>query len=144
MKMTQNEKTYLAINSHLILNIAIFLVFLGISISSAMESDTELMIISAVITLLPIGTFLMSPLYFVFSKDAVKIVYCFSFSETIQWRYVRRICREGSWLTKYTTLPCYHFAYPVREKRLFFMNGKIPVTLRTKKLMRMFWKKEID
>lgn len=143
MNKIQKGKTYIAINSHLILNVVIFLIFLGISISSAVENDTELAIISAVITLLPIGTFLMSPLYFVFSKDAVKIVYCFSFSETIQWRYVRSVWREGSWLTKGMTRPCYHFAYPVRDKRLFFMNGEIPVTLRTKKLMRMFWKKSI-
>ena len=65
------DKKHIALNKHLIISILLFFVFLGISISCAIENEVGLSIMFAVLLLLPIFTFAISPLYFVFSDEYV-------------------------------------------------------------------------
>lgn len=89
----------------------------------------------AILALLFIFISLISPLYFIFSEDAVEIVYNFRQRETIKWKDVREVYQTGSWFYKAGGLPHYVLLYPKKEKRLFFVTGEIPKTRKTKKLI---------
>lgn len=139
----KRQKKHIALNTHLWLCVFLFLVFLGISISFLTENEIGFAIIFLFFTLLSIFGFLISPLYFVFSKETVEIVYRFRQREMIRWREVRNIAQFGSWIDTGRGLPHYVFAYPKTEKRPFFVVGEIPKTRRTKKLIKMFYKGDI-
>lgn len=135
----QEDKRNIALNTHLILCVILFLVFLGLSISCAIENEIGMTILFSIFTLLPIFVFSMSPLYFVFSSEEVEIVYNFGQKELIKWNSVRSISLIGAG----GGLPHYVFAYPRMEKRIFFVVGEIPKTRKTKKLIKRYYKKNI-
>ncbi len=137
------KKKQIAFNTHLFLCLILFIVLLGISISSAVENEVGISIGFAALTLLPIFVFAISPLYFVFSEEHVEIVYNFGQREKIKWSDIRNISRMGSWLGGGGGLPHYVIFYPQKEKRLFFVCGEIPKTRKTKKLLKMYYKKKI-
>ena len=84
-----------------------------------------------------------SPLYFVFSDEYVEIVYNFGQREIIKWKDIRTISLMGSWIGAGGGSPHYVFAYPRKEKRLFFVVGEIPKTRKTKKLIEKYYKRKI-
>ena len=137
-----NKKTY-AFNTLLILCLVLFIVFLGLCISCAIESDIGLSIMFGIFVLLPVFVFAISPLYFVFSDEYVEIIYNFGQREKIKWSDIRSISLMGSWIGAGGGLPHYVIAYPRKEKRLFFVVGEIQKTRKTKKLIEKYYKKEI-
>lgn len=143
VRKSQEDKRYVALNTHLIFFIVFFLVFLGLSISCAVENEVAMAVMFSIFALLPIFVFFISPLYFVFDDNAVKIVYNFGQEETIEWNCVRSISLMGSWLGGGGGLPHYVFAYPKKEKQIFFVVGEIPKTRKTKKIIKMYYKKNI-
>ena len=136
------DKKHIAFNTHLILCFFLFVVFLGLSISCAIGKEIVFSIIFAILVLLPMFMFAISPLYFVFSEECVEIIYHFGQRETIKWRDIRNISRMGGWVTPGGGLPHYVIAYPQKEKRVFFVAGEIPVTRKTKKLIIKYYKGE--
>ena len=82
-------------------------------------------------------------MYIVFSDKHVEIVYNFGQREKIKWCDIRNILLIGSWIEKGYGPPHYVIAYERVEKRLFFVNGEIPKTRKTKKLLKKYYKKEI-
>ena len=133
----------IALNTQImILGIVLFPIFLGISIVGAKEKNMEMCILSAIITLVIIFVFLISPLCFVFSDEGVEIIYHFGQKESIKWNEIRSITQSGSWVG--AGMPCYEIAYPCREKRWFFVCGSINKTPRTTRLIKKYYKKEID
>lgn len=141
MKRT-NEK-YIALNTHLILVLILFITLLSLFISGAIEQDMELCVFSVIFLLVPICAFLVSPLYIVFSDRYVEIVYNFGQREIIKWCDIRKIYIMGSWIQNSGGPPHYVIVYPRYEKRLFFVNGEIPKTRKTKRLLKRYYKKEI-
>ena len=137
------NKKHIALNTHLILCVVLFIVFLGFSISSAIESDISLSIMFGTFALLPIFVFSISPLYFVFSDECIEIIYNFGQKEIIKWSDIRNISLMGSWISAGGGLPHYVIAYPKKEKRLFFVVGEIQKTRKTKKLIEKYYKKKI-
>ena len=134
----------IALNTQImILGIVLFPIFLGISIVGAKEKNMEMCILSAIITLVIIFVFLISPLCFVFSDEGVEIIYHFGQRENIKWNEVRSITRRESWVAG-GGLRRYEIAYPCREKRWFFVCGCINRTPRTTRLIKKYYKKEID
>ena len=71
------NKKHIALNTHLILCVALFIIFLALSISCAMGNEIGLSIMFGIFVLLPIFVFAISPLYFVFSDEYIEIVYNF-------------------------------------------------------------------
>lgn len=136
-------KKQIALNTHLIFCIILFFIFIGISISCAVENEVGLSIMFAVFLLLPIFVFAISPLCFVFSDEYVEIVYSFGQREKICWRDVRSISLMGSWIGAGGGFPHYSIAYPRKEKRLFFVVGEIPKTMRTTYLIKKITNKKI-
>ena len=138
------NKKQIALNTQImILGIALFLAFLGLSISCAIENEMELCIAFAILAVAPIFVFLISPLYFVFSDEGIEIIYHFGQKENIKWNEIRSITRSGSWVGGGGP-PHYEIAYPCREKRCFFVCGSINKTPRTTRLIKKYYKKEID
>ena len=137
------NKKHIALNTHLILCLFLFIVFIGLSISCALEKEIGLSIMFGIFVLLPIFVFAISPLYFVFSDECVQIIYNFGQKEKIKWSDIRNISLMGSWIGVGGGLPHYNIAYPKKEKRLFFVVGEIQKTRKTKKLIEKYYKKKI-
>ena len=136
----KGEKKYIACNTHLLFILFVFFFLLGCSIASFSEGAYALAIVFLIFCLLPVFCFLIAPMYVVFTAQEVTIVYLWRIKEHIAWREIRGITEYGSWFNKYSCLPEYHIAYPQKEKRLFFVNGSIPKTRKTKKLIKQFYK----
>lgn len=138
----KKKERHIAINTHLFLALVLFIALISLSISSAKETEIGLSVGFALAALLPIFVFFFSPLYFVFSDTEVKIVYHFRQIEVISWNCVTSIYLQGSWIGGGGP-PHYCFAYPTKGKRLFFVRGEIPKTIKTKKLIKKYYKKKI-
>ena len=136
------QNKHIAINTHLILWLVLILAFLGLSVGSAMDSEAGLCIAFAVLALVPLFVFLISPFCVVFDKNCVEIIYVLGAREQIRWGEIRNITRFGSWLGGGGS-PHFAVAYRQAEKRPFFVRGEIPKTRKTEKLIRKYYKVEI-
>ncbi len=143
LRTKERNKKHIAINTHLILVLILFLVFICSSIASALANEIGLAIGFGIGTALPIFVFIISPLYFVFDDNEVMIVYNFKQKLIIPWESIRGISLMGHWIGAGGGLPHYIIAFPQKEKRAFFVNGEIPKTRRTKKLIKLYYKKNI-
>ena len=141
--MKKTKQKHYAFNTQLLFIIAFFVVFLVLSICAAIEQEIGLSIGFAVATLLPVFVFLISPLYVTFSDEEIEIVYIMGQREFIKWKNIRCIYLNGSWISKGGGPPHYEIAYPTNVKRAFFVRGEIPKTRKTKKYIKMYYKKEI-
>ena len=141
--MKKTKQKHYAFNTQLFFVIALFAIFLVLSICAAIEREIGLSIGFAVATLLPIFVFLISPLYTAFSDEEIEIVYIMGQREIIKWRNIRSIYLNGSWISRGGGLPHYEVAYPTNVKLAFFVRGEIPKTRKTKKYIRMYYKKDI-
>ena len=138
------NKKQIAVNTHLIFFAAFFLVMLGIFESVARGKEIGLSIGFGLALLGPVVCFCISPLYFVFSDEYLEIVYLFGLKEQIKWSQIKCITRKGSWISKGGGFPRYAIIYPSKEKRPFFVVGEISKTERTKRLLKHYYKREID
>ena len=141
--MNKTKQKHYALNTQLLLAIALFAVFLILSICSAVERKIGLSIGFAVATLLPIFVFLISPLYIVFSDEKIEIIYTMGQREIIRWDEIRSIYLMGSWISTGSASPRYVIAYPTNVKFPFFVCGEIPKTWKTKKYIKKYYKKKI-
>ena len=141
--MKKTKQKHYAFNTQLFFVIALFAIFLVLSICAAIEREIGLLIGFAVATLLPIFVFLISPLYTAFSDEEIEIVYILGQKEIIRWKNIRYIRLNGSWISRGGGLPHYEVAYPTNVKRAFFVSGEIPKTRKTKKYIKMYYKKDI-
>ena len=141
--MKKTKQKHYAFNTQLFFVIAFFVVFLVLSICAAIEQEIGLSIGFAVATLLPVFVLLISPLYVVFSNEEIEIVYIMGQREFIKWKNIRYIRLNGSWISRGEGLPHYELAYPANVKRAFFVRGEIPKTRKTKKYIKMYYKKDI-
>ena len=138
------NKKHIALNTHLIFFAAFFLVILGIFEACVRAKEIGLSIGFGLFLLAPVFGFLISPLYFGFSDEYVEIVYHFGLREQIKWNEIKSITRMGSWILKSDGFPRYEILYPSKEKHPFFVVGEIAKTRRTKKLIRQYYKREIE
>ena len=138
-----DKKKQIAINTHLVFVVIMFIIFILLAIFSAKDREIWLAVGFAAFTLLPLFVFLISPMYYVFSEKGVKIIYLWGQKEEIEWTFVRSIETEGNWIGGREGFPHYHVAYPQNKKLMFFMSGDISKTRRTKKLIKKYYKKHI-
>lgn len=132
------KKKQTAFNTHLLICFILFPLFLYLSIACFMEKTIVMGVIFALITLITAAVFLTSPLYFVFSEESVEIVYNFGQREKIIWDDVISIKKGGGWI-KGNGYPHYAVDYPKPEKQKFFMIGEIAKTIRTRKLLALYY-----
>ena len=140
--MDSNKKQK-AINTHLWLPVALFVIFVTIGIVCIIEKEVWLSVGFFVAALLPLFVFLVSPLYYVFSKESVEIIYLWGQKEEIQWDEIRSITRFGGWFSLGGGTSRYNIAYPTDKKRAFFINGDVYKTRKTKELIQKYYKRNI-
>lgn len=138
------NKKQIAINTHLWLPITLFVIFMTISVSCIHEKEIGMAVGFFLATLLPIFVFLISPVYYIFSEENVQIIYLWKQKEEIKWSSIQSIALYGSWINRGGATPHYHIAYPTNKKRVFFINGDISKTRKTKRLIKKYYKKNID
>ena len=141
--MKKTTQKHHAFNTQLFFVTAFFIIFLILSVCAAIEYEVGLSIGFTVATLLPIFVFLISPLYVTFSDEEIEIIYILGQKEIIKWKNIRYIRLNGAWISRGGGLPHYEVAYPTNAKRAFFVRGEIPKTRKTKKYIKMYYKKEI-
>ena len=137
------RKKEIAINTHLWLPIAYFVIFLLFCVSCINENAIGGAVGFAAVALLALFIFLISPMYYVFTNKEIEIIYLWGQKEKIRWIDIRNITLFGSWLSRGESTPHYHIAYPA-PKRLFFMTGDISKTRKTRKLFRNHYGREIE
>ena len=142
-KKHKKDKKEIALNTHLWLPVLLFVLFVLLSISFAKDGDVGGTVGGTVITLLPLFGFVISPMYYIFAEDRVEIVYLWNQKEVIKWSMVNSISFDGSWMSKYSEPPHYHIAYCSKNKTVFFLDGDVSKTGRTKKLIAKYYKKSI-
>ena len=143
MNTPDEQKKYIAFNTQLLFIGAVFLCFLGCCILGFSEREYGFAIFFLFLCLLAVFIFLLFPVSVVFTSQDVTIVYFWGIREQIPWNRIRSITATGSWFLRHTDLPHYNVAYPKTEKTPFFVNGNIPKTRKTKKLLKQFYKKDI-
>ena len=141
--MKKTKQKHYAFNTQLFFVIALFAIFLVLSICAAIEREIGLSIGFVVATLLPVFVILISPLYTAFSDKEIEIVYILGQKEIIRWKNIRYIRLNGAWISRGGGLPHYEVAYPTNVKRAFFVRGEIPKIRKTKKYIKMYYKKDI-
>jgi hypothetical protein len=140
--LKSRHKTYIAFNTHLFLPFFMFIVFLWLLIAFFREGGVGFGIVCAIVILLSVFAFLISPLYIIFSYKEIKIVYVLGQTETIRWTDIRSITRFGGF-SRHEPLPFYLLSYPKNKKSPFFVNGQIPKTFKTKRLIKKYYKGEL-
>ena len=139
-----NNKKQIAINTHLWVPIVLFTVFMNMSIACIRENKIVLTVGFLIATLIPIFSFLISPVYYTFSEESITITYLFGQKEVIKWNSIRSITLYGSWISRGGGTPHYHIVYPTNKKRAFFVNGEISKTRKTKRLIKKYYKKNFN
>ncbi len=109
-----------------------FLAVLLLLAAVAGEDEPLFCVFFALLAAMQVFALLISPLYFVFSRDEVRIMCFFGIKEVIPWDSVRSISLTGAWIDRVDGFPRYSFSYPVYCKQPFFVLGEIPKTIRTK------------
>lgn len=147
MREKQTEKTeklkkYRALNTHIILWLFLFVSLSILAVLCIIEKEKGLAVAFSIFAIISISPLLLTPIYYVFTKKDITIVYLFGIKEKIEWWETKSITEEGSWLGG-NGLPHYHIAYPKKKKRPFFVTGEIVKTRRTKKLLKKLYIKEI-
>ena len=138
----QKLRKYRALNNHIILWLSLFAVLLSFAIFSLIGKESSLAIAFFICALISVSPLLFSPIYYVFTKKGVTIVYHFGIKEEIEWWETKSITEKGSW-SGGNGLPHYHIAYAKKKKRRFFVTGDIARTHRTKRLLKKLYIKEI-
>jgi hypothetical protein len=136
------NKKQIAVNTHLIFLGVFFLIILGIFEAVVRAEEIGLSIGFGFFLLLPILLFSISPQYFVFTDEYLEIVYLFGQKEIIKWHEIRSISQMGSWISR-GGFPHYEIIYPSKEKRPFFVVGEVSKTVRTRRLLKQYYKREI-
>ena len=144
MKKTNEEKLkkYRALNTHIILGLFLFVSLSVLAVFGFIEKENGLAIGLSIFAAISISPLLFTPIYYIFTKKDVTIVYLFGIKEKIEWWETKSVTEEGSYFGG-NGLPHYHISYPKRKKRPFFVTGEITKTRRTKKLLKKLYIKEI-
>ena len=138
------EEKHIVFNTHIIIMILLFAIFLGFGISGlASKEDLGWAIFFLILCLLPIYVFLISPMYVVFTPRDVTVVYLWGIKERIEWKEIRNITSYGSFFVRYGGFPRYQIAYPKKEKYPFFVDSSIPRTHKVKKMVKRYYKGKI-
>ena len=138
-----STETHTAFNTRLLFITLMFFVFSFLAYCCIKDREFEIGVVFGILALLPIFIFLISPLYMVFSYREIKIVYVLGQTEIINRLDIRSIVSFGGFLSKSEPFPYYVITYPKSKKLPFFVNGEIPKTLKTKKLIKKYYKDKL-
>ena len=129
------EKTII-FNRRILLFVITFIIFLCFSISLLKSEDVELGItLLAVSIFISLGIFL-SPLYFVFTKNEITVIWLFQYKRIIPWSSIKSII-ELKWGEVHRDLPKYGLIYHLNYKGYIVSKQfDIPRNKKTKKCLK--------
>lgn len=127
-----------AFNPHLWVYGTLFAFFCTFGIAVLAEGGTGLGIVSLLAAGGGAFLFVISPVYYLFGKRGVTIVYLLGDREVIPWGSVRSITADGSYISKYGGLPHFAIAYPHAGRR-FYVRGEIAKSRKTRRLLDKYY-----
>ena len=108
------EKTII-FNRRILFFVITFIIFLCFSISLLKSEDVELGVLLLVVSIfISLGIFL-SPLYFVFTKNEITVIWLFQYKRIIPWSSIKSII-ELKWGEVHRDLPKYELIYHLNYK----------------------------
>ena len=136
------EKTII-FNRRILFFVITFIIFLCFSISLLKSEDVELGILLLVVSIfISLGIFL-SPLYFVFTKNEITIIWFFQYKRIISWSSIKSII-ELKWGEVHRDLPKYELIYHLNYKGYIVSKQfDIPRNKKTKKVIERYAKYKI-
>ena len=131
------EKTII-FNRRILLFVITFIIFLCFSISLLKSEDVELgVLLLAVSIFISLGIFL-SPLYFVFTKNEITVIWLFQYKRIIPWSSIKSII-ELKWGEVHRDLPKYELIYHLNYKGYIVSKQfDIPINKRTKRMFEKY------
>ena len=147
MNKIKKRRKY-AFNTNLVFFFVMLFIFIGLAIFFLMDSEDGSIpcaIGGFVLTVAPIFAIITFPIVYVFEDESLTIVYCLGFKERIVWKKIRSITKWGGWfLGNGRGMPVYEVAYPHEEKYPFFVNATIARNSKTTKLIKKYYKRNIE
>lgn len=131
-----------ALNPHLWIFGALAVFFCTFGIAVLTVGATVLGIVLLLVAGIGAFLFVISPVYYLFGKRGVTIVYLLGDREVIPWGSVRSITAGGSYISKYDALPHFTVAYPHTGGR-FYMRGEIAKTRKTRRLLEKYYRGQL-
>lgn len=120
-----------------------FALFLLPSISCFQSRDTDLGFFLLAISLLFFALIFLSPLYFVFTKTEITVIWLLQYKRVIPWRAIKSVI-ELKWGVVHRDLPKYELLYHLNYKGYVVTKEfDIPRNKRTKKLFEKYAKAKI-
>ncbi len=138
----QKIRKYRALNTHIFLWISMSALLGAFAVFSFFGKEARLAAVFFAFAIISLSPMAFAPIYYVFTKKGVTIVYFFGIKEEIEWWETKSIVEKGRWFSG-NSLPHYHINYPKKKKRRFFVTGDITKTHRTKRLLKKLYIKEI-
>ena len=130
-------------NRRIILFFLALVLFLYFSIECFSSEDRELGITFLVISLLVLLGIFLTPLYFVFNKKEIKVIWLTLHTKTILYREINAII-EKRWGETYKDLPKYEVIYLMPYKgRVISKQIDIPRNRKTKRVMERYLQSKI-
>lgn len=117
----------------------LFAVFLYLTVDCASENDWGMFAGALYITLIVVFGYLILPVVICFTEDEIIIYYGIGMKDVIPKNRIRNI-----YVVYRRTGNDYCISYPHTSKKAFFKDGEIPKTRKIKKLLKQFYKKDID
>jgi len=130
-------------NRRILVFLFAFALFLYFSIVFFSSEDRELGIAFLVISLFVLLGIFLTPLYFVFNKKEIKVIWLTLHTKTIPYREINAII-EKRWGETYKDLPKYEVFYLTKYKgRSITKQLDIPRNGKTKSMMERYLKSKI-
>ncbi len=101
--------------------------------------ETGLGVFGAVFSLtVGLALVLTTPVSYVFSEEKLVINYFFGLKENIPWQNVRYVLKNHEKVTRYRYLGIFEVGYYFKEKRPFYMRGRVSKNKKTKALLEKY------
>lgn len=115
-----------------------FFVMLLISLFWFVVDEDGMGIAFIVLAFFQIVFMITTPKSYVFSEERLVINYFFGLKENIPWQNVRYVLNRYEEVARYRYLDIYEVGYYSKEKRPFFMRGRVSKNKKTKALMEKY------
>lgn len=134
----------IALNNHILLYLSG--AFFGFVLASfgSWADENIFTVFGVLIILIFIFLLLISPTFYVFSKENVVICHPFKRRETICWEDIRSIKRYRSLYNRGGIGYNHYKIYYRHEKEVLFLNGEICRSRKTKRLLQKYYKGNVE
>ena len=144
--MEQNKKYSrdIVLNRRMIGVILLALTMIIIAICCIQENGIAEGVCFLLIGIACIFYILISPIYFIFAEQEIRIKYWFGLEEWARWDEIKYIDEESDDSGAHPPNLYSYEITPMQGSRYFFMKGRVTKRRRTRKLIHQYWSGTID